>query len=141
MTSAAIVEETVARRPRRDDVQGLRAIASLLVASYHIWFGTVSGGVDVFFVLGGYLLVTSIVDEVERSGRHDAPAALRRQAAGMKGIHFTGRVPHEEVERYYSLIDLLAYPRKASRLTELVTPLKPLEAMAQGRIVAASSIA
>jgi PEP-CTERM/exosortase A-associated glycosyltransferase len=65
-------------------------------------------------------------------------ATLRRQAAGMKGIHFTGRVPHEEVERYYSLIDLLAYPRKASRLTELVTPLKPLEAMAQGRIVAAS---
>ena len=35
---------------------------------------------------------------------------------------------------------MLAYPRKASRLTELVTPLKPLEAMAQGRIVAASDV-
>ncbi len=67
-------------------------------------------------------------------------AALRRQAAGTPGIHFTGRVPHDEVERYYSLIDVLAYPRKASRLTELVTPLKPLEAMAQGRIVAASDV-
>jgi PEP-CTERM/exosortase A-associated glycosyltransferase len=70
-------------------------------------------------------------------------AALRAQAAASPvahAIHFTGRVPHGEVERYYSLIDVLAYPRKASRLTELVTPLKPLEAMAQGRIVAASDV-
>ncbi|MEP1606404.1 MAG: glycosyltransferase, partial [Marinomonas sp.] len=42
--------------------------------------------------------------------------------------------------RYYSLIDILAYPRKASRLTDLVTPLKPLEAMAQQRLVAASDV-
>ncbi|BAK68326.1 putative glycosyltransferase [Sphingobium sp. SYK-6] len=55
-------------------------------------------------------------------------------------IHFVGRVPHQEVERYYGLIDILVYPRKAMRLTELVTPLKPLEAMAQGRLVAASSV-
>ncbi len=55
-------------------------------------------------------------------------------------VIFTGRVPHTEVERYYSLIDVLAYPRKRSGLTELVTPLKPLEAMAQRRIVAASNV-
>jgi glycogen synthase len=70
-------------------------------------------------------------------------AALRARAAGSPAtdaIHFTGRVPHGEVDRYYSLIDVLAYPRKASRLTELVTPLKPLEAMAQGRLVAASDV-
>ncbi len=70
-------------------------------------------------------------------------AALRVQAAAspVSGhIHFTGRVPHDEVERYYSLIDILVYPRKAMRLTELVTPLKPLEAMAQGRLVAASAV-
>ncbi len=70
-------------------------------------------------------------------------AALRAQAAASPvggAIHFTGRVPHHEVERYYSLIDVLAYPRKASRLTELVTPLKPLEAMAQRTIVAASDV-
>ncbi len=69
--------------------------------------------------------------------------ALREQAArspAAKAIHFTGRVPHSEVERYYSLIDVLAYPRKASRLTDLVTPLKPLEAMAQQRLVAASDV-
>jgi glycogen synthase len=49
-------------------------------------------------------------------------------------------VPHDEVERYYALADIMAYPRKRSRLTDLVTPLKPLEAMAQGKLVAASDV-
>lgn len=69
--------------------------------------------------------------------------ALRAQAAASPAaaaIHFVGRVPHHEVERYYALTDVLAYPRKASRLTDLVTPLKPLEAMAQGKLVAASAV-
>lgn len=69
--------------------------------------------------------------------------ALRAQAAASPAaamIRFVGRVPHHEVERYYALTDVLAYPRKASRLTELVTPLKPLEAMAQDKLVAASSV-
>ena len=70
-------------------------------------------------------------------------AALKAQAAASPAadrIHFIGRVPHEEVERYYGLVDILAYPRKAMRLTELVTPLKPLEAMAQGKLVVASNV-
>ncbi len=70
-------------------------------------------------------------------------AALRAQAAASPvagAIHFVGRVPHTEVERYYGLVDILAYPRKRMRLTDLVTPLKPLEAMAQGRLVAASDV-
>ncbi len=70
-------------------------------------------------------------------------SALRAQAGASPAadrIHFVGRVPHEEVERYYSLVDILAYPRKRMRLTDLVTPLKPLEAMAQGRLVAASDV-
>jgi PEP-CTERM/exosortase A-associated glycosyltransferase len=53
---------------------------------------------------------------------------------------FVGRVPHAEVERYYGIVDLLAYPRRSMRLTELVTPLKPLEAMAQGRLLIASNV-
>jgi PEP-CTERM/exosortase A-associated glycosyltransferase len=70
-------------------------------------------------------------------------AALAAQAAASRAahaIHLAGRVPHAEVERYYSLCSVMAYPRKASRLTELVTPLKPLEAMAQGTLVAASAV-
>jgi PEP-CTERM/exosortase A-associated glycosyltransferase len=70
-------------------------------------------------------------------------AALKAQAAASPAadrIRFVGRVLHHEVERYYALIDILAYPRKAMRLTELVTPLKPLEAMAQRKLVAASDV-
>ena len=70
-------------------------------------------------------------------------AALKAQAAASPAadrIRFVGRVPHDEVERYYALIDILAYPRKAMRLTELVTPLKPLEAMAQRKLVVASNV-
>jgi PEP-CTERM/exosortase A-associated glycosyltransferase len=55
-------------------------------------------------------------------------------------IVFAGRVPHDEVQRYYNLIDVLVYPRLSMRLTELVTPLKPLEAMAQGRLLVASDV-
>jgi glycogen synthase len=70
-------------------------------------------------------------------------AALRQQAeasAAASAIRFTGRVPHDQVEQYYSLMNIMAYPRKRSRLTDLVTPLKPLEAMAQGKLVAASDV-
>ena len=70
-------------------------------------------------------------------------AALKAQVAqhGMQDtVIFTGRVPHSEVQRYYELIDVLAYPRLPIRLTELVTPLKPLEAMAQGRVFVASNV-
>ena len=49
-------------------------------------------------------------------------------------------MPHAEVQRYYDLVDVLAYPRHSMRLTELVTPLKPLEAMAQGRLLVASDV-
>ncbi|MFM5917443.1 MAG: TIGR04063 family PEP-CTERM/XrtA system glycosyltransferase [Novosphingobium sp.] len=69
--------------------------------------------------------------------------ALREQAAASPAataIRFVGRVPHSEVERYYALMDVMAYPRKRSRLTDLVTPLKPLEAMAQRKLVAASDV-
>ena len=69
--------------------------------------------------------------------------ALKAQAAALgvaDKVVFTGRVPHAEVQRYYDLIDVLAYPRRSMRLTELVTPLKPLEAMAQGRVLVASDV-
>lgn len=51
-----------------------------------------------------------------------------------------GRVDHQEVQDYYNLVDIFVYPRLSMRLTDLVTPLKPLEAMAQGRLVVASDV-
>jgi PEP-CTERM/exosortase A-associated glycosyltransferase len=55
-------------------------------------------------------------------------------------VIFAGRVPHAEVRRYYDLVDVLVYPRFAMRLTETVTPLKPLEAMAMGKLLVASNV-
>ncbi len=69
--------------------------------------------------------------------------AVKRRTGelGLAGpVIITGKVPHEEVNRYYSLIDVLVYPRLSMRLTELVTPLKPLEAMAMGKVVAGSEV-
>ena len=70
-------------------------------------------------------------------------AALRQQATRLglgKQVIFTGKVPFADVERFYSVIDVLVYPRKSLRLTELVTPLKPLEAMAQRKVFIASDV-
>ncbi len=74
-------------------------------------------------------------------GSHEP--ALRQLAADLgvqDKIIFAGRVPNAQVQRYYDLIDVLAYPRRSMRLTELVTPLKPLEAMAQERLFVASDV-
>jgi PEP-CTERM/exosortase A-associated glycosyltransferase len=68
---------------------------------------------------------------------------LQRQIASLglsEAVVLTGRVPHEDVEAYYSVTDVLVYPRKSMRLTELVTPLKPLEAMAQKSLFIASDV-
>ena len=76
-------------------------------------------------------------------GGGPAEPGLRERAAAL-GIDdittFTGRVPQGKVSDYYSLIDVLAYPRQSMRITELVTPLKPLEAMAQKRLFVASDV-
>ncbi|MFO1300355.1 MAG: TIGR04063 family PEP-CTERM/XrtA system glycosyltransferase [Burkholderiaceae bacterium] len=74
-------------------------------------------------------------------GPQDAALRAQAQARGVADrVMFTGRVPNAEVNRYYSLIDVLAFPRHSMRLTELVTPLKPLEAMAQGKVLVASDV-
>ena len=100
-------------------------------------------GLDVLIAAMPLLLADQPEARLVLVGGGPCEEALRMLAsasAAAHAIHFTGRVPHGEVERYYALMDVMAYPRKASRLTELVTPLKPLEAMAQGKLVAASAV-
>ncbi len=55
-------------------------------------------------------------------------------------VLFPGRIPHERIPGVYALSDILIYPRYSMRLTELVTPLKPLEAMAMGKPIVASDV-
>ncbi|MCC6124165.1 MAG: glycosyltransferase, exosortase A system-associated [Pirellulales bacterium] len=55
-------------------------------------------------------------------------------------VHFVGEVRHADIARYYSILDILVYPRRRTRNTELCTPLKPLEAMAMGKAVLGSDV-
>jgi len=55
-------------------------------------------------------------------------------------VIFAGRVRHDDIKKYYSVIDVFVYPRASKRITELVTPLKPLEAMALEKVVIASDV-
>ena len=74
-------------------------------------------------------------------GPQDAALKAQVMRLGLADkVVFAGRVAHAQVQRYYDLLDVLVYPRHAMRLTELVTPLKPLEAMAQGRVLVASDV-
>ncbi len=74
-------------------------------------------------------------------GRQEAELKALVAELGLENqVVLTGRVPHDQVQRYYDLIDVLIYPRLSMRLTELVTPLKPLEAMAYERLLVASDV-
>ncbi|MGP9681655.1 glycosyltransferase [Brachybacterium sp. AOP3-A1-3] len=75
-------------------------------------------------------------------GDGDYTSTLRQHAAdaGIANVYFTGRVPHEDILRYYGLIDVFVVPRKKSDVTDLVTPLKPFEAFSTGRTVVLSDV-
>ena len=78
-------------KPRkfREEIEGLRAVAAILVAIYHIWFGNVSGGVDVFFVVSGFLITTSLLNRYERSGKVNIFSFLTRLAKRLFPAGFT----------------------------------------------------
>jgi glycogen(starch) synthase len=65
---------------------------------------------------------------------------LSRQLQLTDKVICVGRVPHTEVLKYYSIMDILVYPRYSDRVTNLVTPLKPLEAMAMGKATIGSDV-
>jgi glycosyltransferase involved in cell wall biosynthesis len=70
-------------------------------------------------------------------------ASLTRAAAtlGLGGTAvFTGRVPLRDVRRYHAVLDVFVIPRTSARVSQLVAPLKPVEAMASGLCVVASDV-
>ncbi|HHQ13523.1 MAG TPA: glycosyltransferase, exosortase A system-associated [Chromatiales bacterium] len=77
------------------------------------------------------------------AGGGSAEPGIRKRIARLglsDDIWLLGRVPHQEIPDYYAAMDVLVYPREQTPLTDKVTPLKPLEAMAQRRLVVASDI-
>ena len=113
---------------------------------------TVLGFIGSFYAYEGLLL---LLDALPSIIKHDANVRLLLVGGGPQQqliedkitalqlqdyVILTGRVPHDQVQRYYTLVDIFVYPRLSMRLTDLVTPLKPLEAMAQGRLLVASDV-
>lgn len=82
-----------------------------------------------------HVLIVGDGAELERFQNHVQERELEHV------VTFTGRVPHEEVERYYSLVDITPFPRLPLPVCEMVSPLKPFEAMAMGKAVIASDVA
>ena len=76
-------------------------------------------------------------------GGGEEEPALRALAAELgveSRVIFAGTVPRQEVSRWYSVCDVLIYPRRTSKLTDLVPPLKPLEAMAMAKPIVAAAV-
>ncbi len=74
-------------------------------------------------------------------GPQEEALRVRIEQLGLgQRVTLTGRIDHARIAEYYALIDIMVYPRLPMRLTDLVTPLKPLEAMAQYRLVVASDV-
>jgi glycosyltransferase involved in cell wall biosynthesis len=76
-------------------------------------------------------------------GDGTARAGWEREAEALglgDRCRFTGRVPHAEIQGYYEAIDVFVVPRRDERVCRLVTPLKPVEAMALERCVVVSDL-
>lgn len=123
-----------------------------IAKKFELTQGKTLGFIGSFYDYEGLnLLINSIPDLLKWSsdirvllvGGGDEYTNLKEQVSklGLEDkVFFTGKVSYEDVNRYYSVIDVLVYPRKSMRLTELVTPLKPLEAMAQSKVFIASDV-
>lgn len=100
-------------------------------------------GIDVLLRAMPAILQAHPEAQVLLVGGGPAEESLRHLATDLgieARVHFAGRVPHGLVSQYYALVDLLVYARHSIRLTETVTPLKPLEAMAMRRAFIASDV-
>jgi glycosyltransferase involved in cell wall biosynthesis len=86
-----------------------------------------------------------LVGNENTSGRDMGPIAasvveVARAEGFVDWLIMPGRVPHEQVEQYYSLVDIAPFPRKPWPVCEMVSPMKPLEAFAMEKAVVASSV-
>lgn len=75
------------------------------------------------------------------SGKAEAGLKSLAKELELENVAFLGRLPQEDMARLQSTFDVVACPRKSLRVTELVSPLKPLEAFASGKAVLLSDVA
>lgn len=135
-----------------DRFAGVEASDSALVEKFGLGSGKVLGFIGSFYGYEGLPLLIEAMPRILAKhpetrlllvGGGPDEHAIRAKIAAFgleRSVVLTGRVPHGTVLDYYSLVDLFVFPRLSMPLTELVTPLKPLEAMAAGRPVAASDV-
>ncbi|MEP7245094.1 MAG: glycosyltransferase, partial [Gammaproteobacteria bacterium] len=155
IASRGIARDKITIIPNAVDIKDFEVITQpdeALMRELGVSTGPVLGFVGSFYGYEGLDLLIRALPEVLRQhpetrvvlvGGGPAELELKRLAGELgvgKHVVFTGRVPHGQVRRYYSVIDVLVYPRKSMRLTELVTPLKPLESMSLGRLFVASDV-
>jgi PEP-CTERM/exosortase A-associated glycosyltransferase len=151
----AIPAERITVVPNAVDIENFELIQEAdaeLHSRLDLGEGPVLGFIGSFYGYEGLDLLIRALPEIRRAhpstrvvlvGGGPAEQALKQLTTELElgqYVRFAGRVPHEQVRRYYSVIDILAYPRRSMRLTELVTPLKPLEAMSLGRLFMASDV-
>ncbi|MDH5184775.1 MAG: glycosyltransferase family 4 protein [Gammaproteobacteria bacterium] len=98
-------------------------------------------GLDLLIEAVGKLRQQGWHNELHIHGDGPAISDLRRLAVGIEGIEFYGRFHPEDVSKIYGSVDVVVNPRRRSELTDKVTPLKPLEAMAWRKPVITSSVA
>lgn len=155
MLERGIPADRITVIPNAVDVSGFRFRApadAMLAKQYGLTHGKTLGFAGSFYAYEGldYLLhAMPQVLQAEPKARlmlvGGGPQEARLKALVTElgignAVHFTGRVPHADVSSYYSVMDVMVYPRVPRRLTQLVTPLKPLEAMALGKLVVASDV-
>ena len=126
----------------RDEV---RACAAGLSGRFVIGFiGSIRRLEGLSTLLGAYAICRSQRSDIGLVIVGDGPErkVLEAHAArfGLPSVLFTGNVPHAAVSSWYSIMDVLVYPRMRAVINERVTPLKPLEAMALGKVCAGSDV-
>ena len=129
--------------PPRDDALAARlGLGGKIVVAY---IGTLFRFEGVDLLLEALRELTSRDDRVRGLivGHGETEEALRRRHAELglgDRVVITGKVAPSEVARYYSVADVLCYPRESRRITELTTPLKPLEALCMEKAVLGSDV-